>query len=220
MATATLEAELRQIGGTRAARRLRRDGKVPAIIYGHGETPEPIAVNAHELSLLIEHGAHLLELNVNGSPRQVLIKDVQFEHLGIRPVHVDFVRVSAHERVRVKVPVELKGTPAGTLEGGTLEHELVDLEIECLATEIPASIRVSVTDLGVGQSLHVRDLVLPENVTAVPPAETIVCAVRVKKEVEEVAPAAPAEGGAAEPEIIGRKEKEPAEEEDEKKQRS
>lgn len=216
MDTATLKAEPRQANGTRAARRLRRDGKIPAIVYGHGEAPEAIAVNAHELSLLIEHGAHLIELQVNGSPHQVLIKDVQFEHLGINPVHVDFVRVSAHERVTVKVPLELKGTPVGTNEGGMLEHELVDIEIECLATEIPDVIRVNVADLRVGQSLHVREVALPDNVTAVTPAETIVCTVRLKKVAEEAVVAA-AEAAATEPELIRRREAEEAEEESEKK---
>ena len=90
MEIATLQAERRQAGGTRAAQRLRRTGKLPGVIYGHHEDPETVAVNAHDLNVLLEHGAHVVQLDVDGSKTQVLIKDVQLDHLGASLVHVDF----------------------------------------------------------------------------------------------------------------------------------
>jgi large subunit ribosomal protein L25 len=203
-----LKAESREAGGTRAARRLRREGKVPAVIYGHGQTPENIAVSAHELSNLLEHGAHLVELNVGSNgKRQVLIRDVQVNHLGQEPIHVDFTLVNLTERVHLSVPLEYKGTPVGTHEGGVLERGLGDLEVECRVTEIPESIRVNVGDMKLGDMLHVSDLKLPENVKAISPAEAIVCHVRAKTAAAEVEEAVEGEEE-AQPEIIGRKEKE------------
>jgi len=215
MQIATIKAEKRKSSGTKSARRLRKEGKAPAIVYGHGETPESIAVSVHDLSNLLEHGAHLVEIQVNGSAHQVLIKDVQFDHLGIAPIHVDFTRVDLNERVKVSVPLEFRGTPVGVNEGGLLDHDRVDIEVECLVTEIPQSIRVNVSELKLGDSLHVKDIELPPNITAVTPAETIVASVRMK--AAEVEMAAPTEEAATQPEIIGRKEKEEEEPEEETK---
>ena len=215
MQIATLQAETRQTGGTREARRLRRTGKLPGVIYGHNETPETVAVDAHDLTVLLEHGAHVLELDVDGNKKQVLIKDVQLDHLGTSPVHVDFTRIAMDERVRVSVPIEFRGEPIGTHEGGLLEHSLVDLEIECRVLEIPEMIRVNVTDLAVGESLHVNQIEMPEGMKVVTPGDAIVCAVRLKAAAiaEEAETVEEEEGGAEGPEIIGRKEKEEQEKE-------
>ena len=166
MEIAQLQVESRDEYGTRAARRLRRQGKLPGIVYGHGETPEQVAVPERELKTLLEHGSHLLALKVGANDLRVLIKDVQFDHMGTNPIHVDFMRVDLNERVHVSVPLDFRGTPIGAHEGGLLEHELVDIAVDCLVTEIPEVIRVNVGDLAVGQSLHVRDLELPPNVIA------------------------------------------------------
>jgi large subunit ribosomal protein L25 len=213
MEIAKLQAEKREAHGTREAQRLRRQGKLPVVVYGHGQAPEHLSVSLHDLVGLLEHKTHVLELVVAKDRQQVLVKDVQFDYLGATPIHVDFARVSLTERVKVSVPMDLRGTPVGVADGGILDHSLVDLEIECLVTEIPESIRVSVAELKIGDFLHVRDVPLPEDVKAVTPADTIVCSVRAKvEEVEEVAAPA-AEEGVQEPEIIGRKEKAPEEEE-------
>lgn len=209
-----VRAEKREARGSRAAQRLRRAGKLPAVIYGHGETPENVALSSHDLAGLLQHGQHLVELDLDGRPRQVLIKDVQFDHMASTPVHVDFVRVDMNERVTVTVPLEFKGTPVGTNEGGLFETSLADLEVECAVTDIPESIRVSVADLKLGDALHVRDLQLPPNMTAATPAETIVCVVRAKAAEAEAAGAE--EGAEQQPEIISRREKEEGEGEQKK----
>lgn len=209
-----LKVTRREAAGTRACRRLRRTGQLPGIIYGHGQAPESVAVSAHELSGILDDGTHLLELALNGGTQQVLIKDVQFDPLDGSPIHVDFTRVDLTERVTVSVPLEFKGTPVGTHEGGVLEYAIVDVEIECLVSEIPDSIRVNVGDMKLGDLLHVSDLVLPPSMKAVTPDETIVCSVRAKAVAVEAEAEVSDEEGEQQPEIIGRKEKEEDEESD------
>jgi large subunit ribosomal protein L25 len=208
MDIAKLQVETRQPHGTREARRLRRGGKLPGIIYGHGQAPEHIVMGIRDLGTVLESKTHLVELRVNEATQQALIKEVQWDHLGIKPIHVDFSRVDLNERVTVSVPLEFRGTPIGVQEGGMLDHDRMEIELECLVTEIPASLRVNVANLKLGDSLHVRDVELPANAKAITPAEALVASVRAKVAETEVAPAG--EGEAVVPEIIGRKEKEEA----------
>ncbi|UCD27667.1 MAG: 50S ribosomal protein L25 [Planctomycetota bacterium] len=207
-----LKVESREAKGTRAARRLRREGKLPGVVYGHNQTPENVAVNIHDLSSLLEHGIHVAELKVGESAQQVLIKEVQFDHLGATPIHVDFARVDLTEQVTVSVPLEFKGVPVGTHEGGALEHLMVDLEVKCQVTQIPESIRVNVADMKLDDVLHVRDIQLPENIVAVSSPEAIVCVVRARTAAAEAEEIEVEEEVPEQPEIIGRKEKEGKEE--------
>ena len=201
-----MKAELRKPSGTRAACTLRREGRVPAILYGHKEEPVAVSLPAHDLAVALGHGAHLLELDVKGSSTRCLIKDVQYDHLDEDPIHVDLVRVSLDERVQVVMPIELRGVPAGVNEGGVLDQILGEVEVDCLVTEIPEAIRVRVTSLGLNESLRLKDLDLPEGVRALAEPDDPVCTVRpLGEEPEEEAVA---EKGEAEPEVIGREEKE------------
>lgn len=209
MELAQLTAESRKAAGSRAVARLRKEGKLPGIVYGHKEEPQPVAFSLHALELVLQHGAHLLELNLDGVTQQVLIKEVQYDHLGTTPVHVDLARVSLDERVNVKVSVELRGTAKGIKEGGILDLTLADIEVECAVASIPETLRVDVSELGIGQSLHVRDLKLPDGVEAMDAPELVVCTIRVPIAAEAVEAAEEGEGTAA-PEVIGRKEKEEA----------
>ncbi len=211
-----LQVKTRRARGSREAGRLRRGGELPGIVYGHGQEPQPVAMSADDLEQVLEQHTRMVELDIEGQTGSALIKEVQYDHLGLRPVHVDFMRVDLNERVEVSVSLEYKGTPAGTLEGGIFEEVLVRLEVETLAGSIPDSIRVNVADLKVGQSLHVRDLVLPPGVKAVTPPEAIVCTVRAKVAEEEVV-AAPGEEAAQQPEIITARKPAEGEEEEEKK---
>ncbi|MBN1490989.1 MAG: 50S ribosomal protein L25 [Phycisphaerae bacterium] len=212
MELAQLTAESRKAAGSRAAARLRKEGKLPGIVYGHKEEPQAVALSLHALELALQHGAHLLELNLDGVTQQVLIKEVQYDHLGTTPVHVDLARVSLDERVNVKVSVELRGTAKGIKEGGILDLTLADIEVQCAVASIPETLRVDVSELGIGQSLHVRDLKLPDGVEAMDAPELVVCTVRMPITAEAVEAAEEGEGTAA-PEVIGRKEKEEAAEE-------
>jgi large subunit ribosomal protein L25 len=204
--TTKIKAETRKPSGTKAAGRLRTKGLIPGIIYGHKEVPVAVSLPEQELATALAHGVHLLEVSIDGSPNQVLVKDVQYDYLGDRLL--DLTRVSLDERVKVMVQIELRGTPAGVSEGGVLDQTLSELEVECLVTEIPDSIRVRISDLALNQTLRVGDLELPEGVIATAAAEEAVCVVRLLGEE----PAEEPTEGAEEPEVIAR---EKAEEESE-----
>lgn len=189
--------------GSRAAKRLRDTGLVPGVIYGHGEDVLPVTLPRREVSIHLNKGAHVFELQVDGKQERVLVKDVQYDHLGSEVIHVDFARVSFDERVTVTVPLELKGEPKGAEEGGVLTQVIANLEVECLVLEIPDAIRHNVSEMGLNDVLHIKDLKLPPGVKAMQDGELIVAT--VKEVLEEVAAPAAEGEGAAEPEVIGRK---------------
>jgi large subunit ribosomal protein L25 len=198
-----LVAQERNEHGTRAARRLRRTGQVPGVIYGHKEATLSIAVSGDELTKAIRHGARIIDLKQSGGVQRALIKELQWDPLGHDILHVDFTRISKDEKVELPVRIELRGTAPGVAAGGVLSQALHELTIECLAESIPDSIRVSLANLQIGEVIHVRDLTLPPGVTAMADPDTVV--------VQVTAPAAEPEAGApvpaaeqAEPEVIGR----------------
>jgi large subunit ribosomal protein L25 len=199
--TAQLNAKVRGELGSRKNKKLRDAGFIPGVIYGHKQDVVPVTLPKRELVVHLNHGAHLFALAVDGKNENVLIKDVQYDHLGIEVLHVDFARVDLNERVEVTVPLVLKGEPKGTEEGGVLQQIVADLEIECLVTQIPDEIRYNVSEMGLDSVLHIKDLQLPEGVKALQEPDLIVAT--VKEIVEEAAEAA--EAGEAEPEVIGKK---------------
>jgi large subunit ribosomal protein L25 len=209
----TLVAESRDSRGTHEARRMRKGGRIPAVVYGHQEATLTVSVGRDELYKAIRHGARVVDLQAGGKTEKALIRDVQWDHLGHDILHVDFARVAADERIKIEVRVELRGIAPGVTAGGVLDQPLHNLMIECLAVAVPESIRVFVNELQIGQAIHVKDVKLPEGVTTALDPEAIVVQV-VAPKVEEAAPVAAAPTEQAEPELIGRKEKpeEPAEE--------
>jgi large subunit ribosomal protein L25 len=209
--TATVVAEPRTALGSRANKRLRDAGKLPGVIYGHKEAVVPVTLPRKEVVTHLNHGAHVFALQLDGKAENVLVKEVQYDHLGIDVIHVDFARVSLDEKVEVTVPLELKGTPKGEEDGGVLQQIVSDLEVECLVTDIPDVIRHNVSDLKKDEVLHLKDITLPVGVKALQDPDLIIatCA-----EIVETAPTEAVEGESAEPEVIGRKAEEeaPAEE--------
>src|SRR5215470_13239622 len=201
----TLKAEQRDPHGSRAVQRLRKSGRVPGIIYGHKQIPQSIALDRHELEHELELGVHLINVDLGGKAETCLIKDVQYDHLGIEPMHIDFARVDLTERVRVKVPLELRGHAKGVAAGGVVTQQLMELDVECLVTAIPGSIRVNIADLELNQMLHVREVQMPEGVRPLVDPEGIV--VMCREPLIEAAPVV-AEGavaeGPAEPEVIAK----------------
>src|SRR3954447_21936139 len=197
-----LSAQPRGALGTRANQRLRRTGVVPGVVYGHKEAVVPVTLPKKELVNHLNHGTHVFDLSLDGKAEKVLVKEVQYDHLGIEVLHVDFARVSADERVEVTVPLELKGEPAGEAEGGVLQQIVAELEIECLVTDIPHSIVHNVSEMKLDDVLHIKDLKLPPGVKAMQDEDLVVAQV---KTIEEEVAAPAAEEGAAEPEVIGRK---------------
>lgn len=199
--SAEITAKVRSEMGSRRNKRLRDAGFVPGVIYGHKEAVVPVTLPKKELVGHLNHGAHLFALQIDGKAENVLVKDVQYDHLGIEVLHVDFTRVDLNERVEVNVPLILKGEPAGEKDGGVLQQIVSDLEIECLVTQIPSEIRHNVSEMKLNDVLHIKDLTAPEGVKFTQDPELIVATV---KEILEAAPTEAVEG-AAEPEVIGRK---------------
>ncbi len=205
-----VKGEARQPGGRSVNRRLRRRGFIPSVVYGHGEKPETLAVSLHDLELCLGHKAHVIKVQAADSEQQYLIKDVQYDHLQKTPIHVDLLRVDPDERVTVKVSIELRGTAVGTHEGGTLVQVLTDLELECLLTNIPESLRPSVAELALSESLHVKDLELPQGAKALHADDDVVAVVRAPRggADEETPVVEDEEADGKEPERIGRTAKE------------
>lgn len=165
MANATLKASRRDQGGKGAARKLRATGRVPAVLYGHGDRTESLSLDAHELELLLHHiaaGSTLIGLDVEGRRTDVLIREIQKHPYKAEVLHVDFLQVHGDEKLKLSVPVRLVGTPAGVRDdGGVLDQVLYELEIECFPGDIPEAAEVDISGLGLGESLRVHDITIP-----------------------------------------------------------
>jgi large subunit ribosomal protein L25 len=162
-----LQAEIREQTGSKAVRKILRQGKIPAVIYGHKEEPISISVNAHNFKEGLHHGHRLMSIQIGKTKQTTIVKDLQYDCLGKNVIHADLMRIDVTERLKVTVSVELKGSAAGTHDGGIVEQHTNSIEIECLATEIPASIIVSIKNLKVGDALHAGDIQLPEDIKLV-----------------------------------------------------
>ncbi len=208
MATATehknvvLTAQVRKERGSRKSQALRASGLLPAIIYGHKQESLSVTLPAVETEALIHSGKHIIDVNLDGKTEKVLIQDVQYDYLQSEIEHVDLLRVDPNQKVKVKVPLDFRGIPKGAREGGILETQIAELEVEVLVTAIPDIIRVNVEHLELHAILHVKDIPVPEGTRVINSPEQIVAQVRTVK--EEVAPVE-AQAVAAEPEVIGKK---------------
>lgn len=200
----TLTATKRDERGTRVSRKLRAAGRLPAVIYGHGEDPEHISLAQHDVEVSLAHGARTLDVKLGGKTTQYLIKEVQYDHLDATPIHLDLARVDLDERVKVMVSIELRGVPKGVTEGGVLDQMLQEIEVECRVTDIPDTLHPFVTELLVGDALLVKDLELPPGVTPLADGGDRVAMVKALAIAAE--PEAEGEEGeeTQQPEMIGR----------------
>lgn len=202
MANATLKASRRDTGGKGAARKLRGTGQVPAVLYGHGDRTDSIAVDAHELDLLLHHvnpENTLIGLDVDGKRSEVLIREIQRHPWRPEVLHIDFLLVHGDETLKLDIPVRLVGTPTGVLDdGGVLDQVIYELHVECLPRHIPEAAEVDISGLKVGDSVRVADISIP-NVSILMDGELPVASV-LHPRVEEEAPAGEEEP--AEPEVL------------------
>jgi large subunit ribosomal protein L25 len=213
MATVSLNANSRDATGKGAARTLRSQGQIPAVIYGHGRDPLPLALNARDLDKMLSHiqaESTVIEVTVGGQTAKTLIREIQRHPIKRQILHVDFQALVAGEKVTVNIPIVLVGIPEGVrLEGGVLDHTLRELEIEVDPSSIPDRVELDVTNMVIGDSKHVSDLSIPAGVEVLDDPETSVAVLAAPRAViEEVAAVAePVEGEAGvvgEPEVIGR----------------
>ncbi len=212
-----LTAASRPQTGTGAARALRRAGQVPAVIYGHGREPEPLAIDAGDLSRLLPtmSASTILDVTVDGRPPvKALLRDLQRHALRSSTiVHLDLYEIHADEEVDVRVAIHLNGVPDGVRNfGGVLDFVHRDIEIRTLPGDIPASIDVDVTNLAIGHSIFVRDITLAKG-EILDDENVVICTV-VAPRVEEVAAVAEVDE-TVEPELI-RKPKGEDDEDDDK----
>ncbi|MEO7165796.1 MAG: 50S ribosomal protein L25 [Spartobacteria bacterium] len=199
--------------GRSAVRKLKAEGSVPAIIYGGKNKPEALQVSKRDISLLLSHASgenFLVELEIEGekSGRLALMQEVQHAPLGGDILHVDFHAVSMDEMIEADVPLEPTGIAEGVKTfGGLLEQNIRSLEIECLPRNLPDVITVDVSHLKIGDSIHVRELPLPDGVTTRVPADLTAFSVLAPKVEEE--PVATGPEPATAPEVITAKKEEP-----------
>jgi len=202
MANATLKASRRDTAGKGAARKLRGTGQVPAVLYGHGDRTESLAVDAHDLELLLHHvnpENTLIGLDIDGSRADVLIREIQRHAYRPEVLHVDFLLVHGDELLKLDIPVRLTGTPVGVMdEGGVLDQVLYELHVECFPGNIPEAAEVDISGLHVGDSVRVADITIP-NVTILMDGELPVASVLLPR-VQEEEPAA--DEAAPEPEVL------------------
>ena len=208
-----LKAEIREQTGSGHAAKVRKQGRIPAVVYGHKEEPVAISLDAHNLVEGLHRGHRVMDVQIGKKQQKMIIKELQYDHLGRDIIHVDLMRVDVTETIKVTVPIELKGVAKGTHEGGVIEVHTDHLEIECKVTDIPEVIVVGVKEIGIGDTLHASDIELPSGVKLVSAPSTLlvtcslVAAAKSTEELEAEMPAAP--------EVIGEV-KEEAEEAEEK----
>lgn len=208
-----IQAQTRERIGTRYARRLRDAGRLPAVIYGHGEGSASVSVDATKFRDILEGHEHLVEVLTDGQSQPCLIKEVQWDHLGRWPVHVDLTRVNLEEEVQVEVEIVLRGEPkALDTPGAVLSQPLNILTVTCKANNIPDNIRHDIGELTLDDTITVADLTLPEGVTAVDDPETAVAQITIVAELPEEEEL---EATGNEPEVIGKADGEEGEDADE-----
>jgi large subunit ribosomal protein L25 len=203
-----LETEERNTKGSKAVRRLRDAGKIPAILYGHKQDNVMLSLKEDDFEHILRAKARMVFLTFDNKKQSALIKDVQYDNLRDSILHVDFSRVDLNEKVRVRTPIELSGESVGVKEGGVLTHVMKDVEVECLPTVIPEKIKLNISELGIGKSLHVKELPLLEGIHYVSDPETVVASVHHVVEEKAVSE----EELLTEPEVITKKPKEGEEE--------
>ena len=192
-----LKAEIRERTGSKDAKKLRKKGRIPATVYGHKKKPVAISLDRSTMVEELHHGRRLMDVQIGGKKEKMIVKDLQYDYLGKDIIHVDLMRVDVTEMVKVTVPIELKGAAKGAHEGGVIEVCTDHLEIECKVTDIPESVVVSVKEIGVGDTLHARDIELPVGVKLVSPPETllvtchVITAARTTEEIEKEMPISP-----------------------------
>ncbi len=204
--TLRLEAEIRERTGTTAAVEVRRQGRIPATVYGHKQDPVSISLDGRNFLECLHHGSRVFDVQINKKVEKMMVKGIQYDHLGKDIIHADFIRVDVTETVKVSVPVELKGTAKGSEHGGILETHADQLEIECRVTDIPETIVVSVKDVDVGDNLHAGDIELPAGMKLISAPSTLIVTCSLVAAAVAAGEAEVAEEEvSAEPEVIGEK---------------
>ena len=192
--TPVLEATSREADGSRTARRLRAEGVVPGVVYGGGSDPVSLSVNERDLRVALAAQSALIDLSLDGKAEPVLVREQQRHPVTGRTTHVDLIRVDLKKKVQALVAVNITGAESspGIRFGGLLEQIIREVTVECLPTEIPEKIDVDASEMEIGDSLHVSDLVAPEGIEIADDGEGVIAtlaasrlAMQVERDAEE-----------------------------------
>lgn len=202
--TTALKASIRQQAGSNRSAQLRQQGQLPAVMYGHKKETVSICLDAHDFVESLHNGARIFELDIDGAKETVLVKQVQYDYLGKDVVHADLMRVDLSERVKVRVPLVLRGTAEGSHQGGIVELIMDHLEIECRVSDIPEMIAVNIKPLGLNQTIHAGQVELAGDARLITSAEAVVVSCHEPAAAKAVEVAEVVEGAEAptEPEVI------------------
>lgn len=223
-ATHTLQAERRDKKGSRYAKRERGAGKLPCVLYGQGKDPAHLNLNHKEALRCFELGERVfnIELSEESKTQTVLLKDLQFDHLGTNVVHCDLMRVNLDDIVEANVHLHLVGDPKGLkTAGAVLVQKMNEIPVTCRVSDIPEEIRMDISDLGADDYLTAADIKLPDGLTLDCDPETVAVIINVKaeQESEEGTESEAVEAGGAEPEVIKAKKDEDDEDDSKKKEK-
>jgi large subunit ribosomal protein L25 len=217
MQAAQLTALLRDRAGSSHAGRTRRAGRIPAVLYGGGGEPRAISIEAAEMEKVLRQShdrISLVTLSIGGATEPAVLKAIQRDAVNERIAHLDFLRVDLTKPITLDIPVAVEGTSPGVKLGGVLQQSARAVRVRCLPGAVPAGAVADISALEIGDALHARDLKLPPGVDLLTPAGDTILWVTVVRVEEEAAPAADAaaagtaETAAAQPEVIGEKERE------------
>jgi large subunit ribosomal protein L25 len=204
MSQVVLKARNREMYGSQAARKIRRTGRIPGVLYGRSGKAMSIDLDALEFANGVKNISEstIVKVDVDGKSYEAFVKDTQRNIIDGNILHVDFYEVESGVLLRARVSIHLKGNPAGVRDGGILEFPLHEIEVECMPKDLPERIELDVSNLGVNQSIHVREIPLSDSIRVISNADHVVALVKYAKEekaalTEEAAAAAPADGAAA-----------------------
>jgi large subunit ribosomal protein L25 len=192
-----LEARIREQTGSKSAEKLRREGRIPAVVYGHKKETVAISLDGRSLMEALHRSSRVLDIKVDNKPEKMIVKDIQYDYLCKDVIHLDLMRVDVSETIKIMVPIELKGPAKGTTEGGVITAHINRLEVECKVTDIPEVVVVSIKEMGIGDTIHAGDIKLPEGVKLVsnPALLIVTCSiiaeVKTTEEVEAETPVTP-----------------------------
>ena len=198
METQPLQAKVIIDAGSIKSKKSRRAGLIPAILYGHKQDNLMLFLDRKEFWKVINARTKMVNLKMDGAEETAIIKEVQFDTFGKEILHADFIRTDLTEKISTKLSVVLYGTSQGVREGGVLDHALKEIEVECLPAEVPDNIRIDISELAIGDTIHIADLALPDSVKALGSPDAIVVSVHLAAEEKELSE----EELAAGPEII------------------
>jgi large subunit ribosomal protein L25 len=192
MSQLVLKARNRDKKGSVEARKIRRAGRVPGVLYGRSGEAVSIDLDAQEFAIGIKNISEstIVKVDLEGKSFDAFVKDTQRNIMDSKVLHVDFYEVESGVVLRAHVSIHLKGNPSGVRDGGLLEFPLHEIEVECLPKDLPERIELDISQLGVNQSIHVRDIPLADGVRLLSGGDQVVCLVKYAKEEAVAAPTA------------------------------